>query len=406
MLFIWDLHFKTDKKEEIFSKLTDILDKTESKDIVFLWDYIYHSAYNPKILWDFFDLCLDYSKKWKNIYILAGNHDYVKWHFVFAEAEKLTNIADLPLHIISQPQIQIIENKKVLFFPFYTRIAEEEEFIQTDKKIKSLKNHKHKDLLLNLFVVAYQNWKQDDKNLKISGTVNLDLVKFILENEDIDILVHHFYTVNTAFPGQFAKFSFKNIALSDQLFKADFQIISGHLHKSFRHKNYTCVGSFWNTSPLEENDTKVVFTYPDKFQQVVINPYISFQIENNNENIEATDIEKKWKEIEAEAEKLLWTKILKDKFDLKKVELVLKSKDFVDVKEILWEKLMNQIKNVKYRQVTWKTIGNILNEIELNHEKLGYSFESWKQLSKEFIEKKYPEKKTEYFKILEELELM
>ena len=405
MLFIWDLHLKTDKKEEIFSKLTDILDNTESKDIVFLWDYIYHSAYNPKILWDFFDLCLDYSKNWKNIYILAGNHDYVKWHFVFAEAEKLTNITDGPLHIISQPQIQIIDNKKVLFFPFYTRIAEEEEFIQIDKKIKSLKNHKQKDLLLNLFVVAYQNWKEDEKNLKISWTINLDLVKFILENEDIDIFVHHFYTVNTAFPWQFAKFSFKNIALSDQIFKADFQIISGHLHKSFRHKNYTCVGSFWNTSPLEENDTKVVFTYPDKFQQVVINPYISFEIKDNKQ-IETTELKNKWEDVEAEAEELLNTKILKDKFDLKKVELVLKSKDFVNVKEIVSPELLNKIKNVKYRQITGKTIWNIINELEINHEKLGYSFESWKQLSKDFIEKKYPEKKSEYFKILEELDLM
>ncbi len=405
MLFIWDLHLKTDKKEEIFSKLTDILDNTESKDIVFLWDYIYHSAYNPKILWDFFDLCLDYSKNWKNIYILAGNHDYVKWHFVFAEAEKLTNITDGPLHIISQPQIQIIYNKKVLFFPFYTRIAEEEEFIQIDKKIKSLKNHKQKDLLLNLFVVAYQNWKEDEKNLKISWTINLDLVKFILENEDIDIFVHHFYTVNTAFPWQFAKFSFKNIALSDQIFKADFQIISGHLHKSFRHKNYTCVGSFWNTSPLEENDTKVVFTYPDKFQQVVINPYISFEIKDNKQ-IETTELKNKWEDVEAEAEELLNTKILKDKFDLKKVELVLKSKDFVNVEEIVSPELLNKIKNVKYRQITGKTIWNIINELEINHEKLGYSFESWKQLSKDFIEKKYPEKKSEYFKILEDLDLM
>jgi len=405
MLFIWDLHFKADKKKEIFAKLVDILDNTESKDIFFLWDYIYHSNYNPNILWEFFDLCLEYSKKWKKIYILAWNHDYVKWHFVFAEAEKLTDITDLPLHIISQPQIQKIDDKKILFFPFYTRIAEEDEFIQIDKKIKSLKNHKQKDLLLNLFVVAYQNWKQDEKNLKISWTINLDLVKFILENEDIDILIHHFYTVNTAFPGQFAKFSFKNIALSDQIFNADFQIISGHLHKSFKHKNYTCVGSFWNTSPLEENDTKIVFTYPDKFQQVIINPYISFFVENNDK-IEDTNIEKKWEEIEAEAGELLQTEILKDKFDLKKVELILKSKDFINVEEIVSDKLLNQIKNVKYRQVTWKTIWNILNEIELNHEKLGYSFESWKQLSKEFIEKKYSDKKTEYFKVLEELDLL
>jgi len=350
-------------------------------------------------------LCLKYSKEWKNIYILAGNHDYVKWHFVFSEAEKLANITNLPLHIISKPQIQKIENKKVLFFPFYTRIAEEEEFVQIDKKIKALKKHRQKDLLLNLFVVAYQNWKQDEKNLKISWIVNLDLVKFILENEDIDILVHHFYTVNTSFPWQFAKFSFKNIALSDQIFNADFQIISWHLHKSFKHKNYTCVGSFWNTSPLEENDTKVVFAYPDTFQQVIINPYISFSVEDNKQ-IEVEDIEKKWKQIEVEAEELLQTKILKDEFDLKKVELVVKSKDFINVKEIVSEKLLNKIKNVKYRQVTWKTIWNILNEIELNHEKLGYSFESWKQLAEEFIEKKYPDKKEEYFKILEELDLL
>jgi len=47
-----------------------------------------------------------------------------------------------------------------------------------------------------------------------------------------------------------------------------------------------------------------------------------------------------------------------------------------------------------------------LNEIELNHEKLGYSFESWKQLAEEFIEKKYPDKKVEYFKVLEELDLL
>jgi len=68
--------------------------------------------------------------------------------------------------------------------------------------------------------------------------------------------------------------------------------------------------------------------------------------------------------------------------------------------------LLNKVKNVKYRQITGKTIWNILNELEINHEKLGYSFESWKQLAKDFIEKKYPEKKTEYFKVLEELDLV
>jgi len=405
MLFIWDLHLKTDKRDDIFSKLKEIIDNSNEKNIIFLWDYVYHSIYNPRILWDFFDICLNYAKNGKNIYILAWNHDYIKWYFIFAEAEKLTNIINLPLYIISQPKIINIENKKILFFPFYTRIAEEEEFLQIDKVIKSLKKSKQKDLLLNLFVVAYQNWKKEEKNLKISGTINLDLLKIMVDNNDIDIFVHHFYTVNTIFPWQFAKFNFNNIALSDQIFNADFQIISWHLHKSFRHKNYTCVGSFWNTSPLEENDTKVVFSFPNKFQQVIINPYISFKIQDNKE-ININDIKNKWSSIELEAENLLSSKLEKDKFDLKKIELVIKSKDFIDINSIITKNLLNNIRNVKYRQITWKTIWNILNELELNHENLAYSFESWKQLSKSFIEQKYPERKTEYFKILSELDLI
>jgi len=402
MLFIWDIHLKTEKKDEILNKLKEKISNSDEKNIIFLGDYVYHFNYNPKAIEDFFDLLIDFSKNGKNIYILAWNHDYIKGHFIFAEAEKIINISNTEnIKIISQPTIETIENKKVLFFPFYTRIAQEEEFIQTDKKIKAFK-WKNKDLLLNLFVIAYQNWKQDNKNQKISASINLDLINFLLENK-IDLLVHHFYIANTSFPGQFAKFSFKNIALSDEIFKQDFKIVSWHLHKAFRYKNYVCVGSFWNTSPLEENDTKVIFSYPNNFEQVIINPYISFETE---EKITENDILEKWKEIENESEQILNAKIKKEKFDIKKANIIIKSTKTININQIVDENLLNKIADIKYRQISSKNINNILENLQINQEKLAYSFESWKDLAKDYIEKKYPQNKWEYFKILEELDLM
>lgn len=403
MLFIWDLHIKTDKKKEIFSKLDEIILNTDKENIIFLGDYIYHFAYNPKVLWEFFDLLLNYSQNWKKIYILAGNHDYIKWHFIFSEAEKLANFTwTNQIKIISQPNIEEINWKKILFFPFYTRIAQEEEFSITDKKIKKY-SWENLKLFNNLFFIAYQNFKQENKNQKISWTINLDLLNFLID-ENPEIIVHHFYIANTAFPGQFAKFNFKSIALSEEIFNWPGEIVSWHLHKAFKHKNYTCVGSFWNTSPLEENDTKVVYYYPNKFKQVIINPYISLQ-EDELENLEE-NIKTKWENIIQEMETLLNNKIETENLDFKKINLIIKSEKFIDLKEKIPQNLLDKFESIQLRQINKKNIENILNELKTNKENLSYSIESWKQLVKEYIEKKYPDKKEEYFKILEELEII
>jgi len=405
MLFIWDLHIKVDKKNEILWKLNKLLEIVDENNIIFLWDYVYHFAYNPKVLWDFFDLVINYVRNWKKIYILAWNHDYIKWHFIFAEIEKLISLNNIQwLKIISTPKIEKIYNKKILFFPFYTRIAKEEEFISMDKQIKKL-NHPFKELLLNLFIIAYQCWKQDDKNLKISWTINLDLVKFLLENPDIDLFVPHFYIANTVFVWQLAKFSFKNIAISEEIFKWEGTIISGHLHKPFKYKNYICVWSFWNTSSLEENDTKVVFVYPNKFYQVIINPYITFDVEEEKKII-IENIENKWDQIVKDTEKILWVELIKDKLNIKNIHLIIKCRKFINVKNVVDNSLLNKISDIKYRQLNMQNIGSIIDKLNFNKESLMYSFASWKELAKQYIEKKYANNKIEYFKILEELGLM
>ena len=401
MLFIWDLHFKADKKDLIFQKLEEKISKINPENVIFLWDYVYHFAYNPKLIGQFFDFCLNLSKE-KQVFILAGNHDYIKWHFILLEAEKVLKKIPTNLHIISKPTLHQIKDKKVLFFPFYNEIKTEEDFTKTDKIIKSY-TWKNKNVILDIFATAYRLWKEDDKNLKISGSINLELINQILENQP-DIIVHHFYTANTKFPGQFSKFSYKNIALSEKIFDLeDIQIISGHLHQPFKHKNYTCVGSFWNTSPLEEDDTKVIYHYPNKFYQVVINPYITIQLDNQ-ETISEKDILDKFQQNISKIEENLW-EIEKDDFDLKNFNITIKSDKFVKPEEIIDKNLLNKIWKISYRQKT-KKLWNILNELEINQEKLAYSFNSWKELAKQYIEKKYPNHKEEYFQILQELDLI
>jgi hypothetical protein len=53
-----------------------------------------------------------------------------------------------------------------------------------------------------------------------------------------------------------------------------------------------------------------------------------------------------------------------------------------------------------------QNIGSIIDKLNFNKESLMYSFASWKELAKQYIEKKYANNKIEYFKILEELGLM
>ena len=391
MLFIWDLHFKMDKKEEIFKKLLEKIELIKPSNIVFLWDYVYHFAYNPKIIWDFFDFCLKLSKN-KKIFILAWNHDYIKWHFIFKEAEKALNLANTNLKIISLPKIEIINNTKFLFFPYFTDLVDEETILKVDKTLKSAQI-KEKNILNKIFIKAYQNYKQEDNNLKISWSINIKFVEMYLLHKP-QVLVHHFYTENKIFPWQFSKFSFKNIALDENILDLDMKIISWHLHQPFKYKNYICVWSFWNTSQLEENDTKVIFYYPDNFYQIIINPYITID-SNDYNNINKEIILDKFEKNIINIENNLWKNIIRDNFSIKNINLTIKTNSFKTTEEKIDKKLIKEISNINYRQKINK-LWNILDQLKIDNEQLAISFSSWKQLAQEYIKKKYPDNFEEY----------
>ena len=76
------------------------------------------------------------------------------------------------------------------------------------------------------------------------------------------IVIHHYYTADTKFPGIKALFGYKDIALCPQwLDDNNLRMISGHIHHSFSYKNYLCIGAIWSTSPLEYNLCQYLFQY-------------------------------------------------------------------------------------------------------------------------------------------------
>ena len=123
-------------------------------------------------------------------------------------------------------------------------------------------------------------------------------------------MFHHWYVAEVAFPGQFAKFSYKSPALSPHFCQIDgVKMISGHLHKPFTYYNYLCIGSVRSTSPLEINQVKGVFTYRDgqlEMQPVVINPYIRVEVDNL-EQVTVLDVDKHLTHIRSEQQNVLKT---------------------------------------------------------------------------------------------------
>ena len=401
MLFVWDLHFKNDKKYEIFQKLEEKINQIKPKNIIFLWDYIYHFAYDPKLIWEFFDFCLKLSQNWTKVFIIAGNHDYIKGHFIFHEVEKILKFYNTNLKIISSPQNINIDQQNILFFPFFSQIIDEEK-ANNIKNLLSECNLKEKNILDEIFQQAIYCLQQEDKNTKISWSINLLLIENYIKFKP-DILVHHFYIADTIFTGQLSKFSFKNIALSNKVFDLPIKIISGHLHKPFVYKNYICIGSFWNTSPLEENDTKVIFEYPDKFYQIVINPYISIN-EEQYEEINENTITNIFSQVIDETEKNLKSKIIKDNFNLKQFNLIIKTLNYNETEKKLSKNLIENINKITYK---WKIkeVDKIIENLNIDTEKLKTSFSSWKELAEKYIKEKYPENYQEYLSELQNLNL-
>ena len=413
MLLIWDIHLNSRIKDKLLNSLkTFIQEHNEEKNLIFLWDFVYHFSYDRNALLELYDLFLDLYTQWKNLYILAWNHDRLGNTFVFEEWRKAFEIlsrmknSDNEICFITKPFVKEFEWKNICFLPAMLEI-DEKDFPWID----DLKDQKYAEEM-----------KSKNKNLTFSTQLNLVVEWFTKKYSDL-ILIHHYYVEWVSFPWQKAKFNFRDRALSQYwLDQKNLQIISWHLHQAFAYKNYLCTWSLRATSPLEIDQIKYFWTWNDgKFtaHETGINYYFTMERKTGNADlftqsfqaISENDILSHWKSLQnsdnfRDASFTVETNY-KDSLDMKNVSLSLSVEklQYDNMDEFVEPKLQQSLQNVQLKKDT-KSTEKLLEQLEKPDLAGQLSFGNRLELLKKFLKKQYPDDYEEYEKLLQEMKIL
>lgn len=274
MLLIWDIHIHPRYGDSIVQMLRDFVhNNSHEQNIIFVGDYVYHFSYHRPSLLALLDFFLELTEQWKSVYVLAGNHDRLGQHFVYAEAEKIQNslnsneergrfrIQSSSLHFITTPQIIPIESEDIFFLPYMLSWKDSDE--------------------LNEYINNTINDRENKENRESSWEIANEPVN----NNPKLTLIHHYYVAETSFPGLKVKFTYKDLALQPRRLDDErLKLISGHIHHAFSYKNYLCLGAVRSTSPVEINQLQYLFSYNAMTKKVsahhvALNPYLQFERE-------------------------------------------------------------------------------------------------------------------------------
>lgn len=420
MLLIPDVHINSKYCDAIIDNIKKyISENNDEENIVFLWDYVYHFSYDRDAILKLYNLFLELFDEWKNVYVLAGNHDRLGQSFVFEEAKKAFDIIEKTfpnsskwkMKFITEPMIEILDWKKVLFFPFSINNRDDFDinFDWTNILAKSIQTQ------------ISELKKSSNKREYQSACINyllLSLINDFGNDEEVFVVTHHYFD-DVQFPWLKAKFAFKNIALSKYFL--DFQnvrFISGHLHSAFSYKNYICLWSAWNTSPLEVNEIKFLAKYSEwKFYLTpnFVNPYFVFDLKNDSENkfLSQELFDKSLDNIFEETKKFFseWSRNIcfdyLGQINYKQANIVLKVDD-VDYSN-LWKYVDEDFnKNLNTIKLQKESVKNtkILDLMKSYNKWEMQRFSDWKDIVSKYIEKKYPDDSWKYMNILNDLKLV
>lgn len=415
MLLIGDLHINARYHEKILTELKKIFSQyPEEKNIIFLWDYVYHFAYDRNALLKLYELFLGLFAQGKHIYILAGNHDRLGNSFVFEEAKKAFDIIQnaefrmqstekWSIQFITKPSNEEIEWEKILFLPFFLP-GNNEELTHTPKneKLKSISD----------FSTILE--KSNNKHEAFSWYINKYLAEQVDKHPWITVM-HHYYFNNTTFPGQKSKFNYKDVALNDQFLKLpDVKFISGHLHQGFTHTNYLCTGSVRSTSPLETNQNKYVFHYDTTAKTITaipitINPqFLIASKETLTEDILKKEIENinetNKKYFESPSRNITFKE--DQKISIKNISLTLQVDqiDYDKMDEVVDAELRKNCKEVRLKKSA-ENLDELLSSFKVDANQLAW-FSDRKNILQEYMQKKFGSDYPKYEKILKEMKLL
>lgn len=406
MLIFWDIHINYRYQNDIIDAIKNHVAKfPDEKNLLFLWDYVYHFAYDREALLGLYQLWIELFKQGKKLYILAGNHDRIGKSFVYQEAQKAFEIIsdvgnqDWEIHFITEPFRTKIEDQEILFFPFSLEyegrnaslFAGQEQYSNLLAEIESLREKKH-------------------KNFQFSADLNALLLSHVSEYEGESplLVIHHHYFDGVKFPWEQSQFSFKNIAISKQFLDfPQLNFLSGHLHQNFVFKNYLCVGSVRNTSSLETNQIKWFYCYIGQkweFSPLWINPNFSY-LAQKNQTLDQKILDQLLESMRTEFEQNLsqsqqFGKISLNKdsnipFKKSQITITTDKIDYEHIDEYIAPELREQLKDVKLKKTKLQSL-DMQQLATLYDKKSMNSFSDWKNLLKDFLKNSYPTEYNQY----------
>lgn len=415
MLLIWDVHINSLHKDKIIESIKSFINHNDDeKNIIFLWDFVYHFSYDRKALLELLDLILKEFSKGKSIYLLAWNHDWLSDTYVFQEAKVAFDImntfSENKILFITQPLDTNIDGKRCLFLPY--NIHYYSQYV-----LPNIENFPPNELFNNLV-------NSNNKNERNSWYLNIYL-EDKLNEQKFDIVFHHHYFVNTQFPWQKARFSYKDLALSDSFLRMEeVKFISGHLHKWFSVDNYFCTGCIWASSPLEDNDFKFMYKYTnDTLYPYIsdVNYYLSISQEeidsiqnwHNSPKIEMNSVEKILKKHWENNKNVFVSKDYKlvfPDFSIPRISntIIYFRTDifgYDDVQSLLSQDLMNNVKEVKIKKYS-QWINQISQLLDISAKDLQNNISDWKNLLKQYLQGKFPDKYELYLEKLKDIDVM
>jgi uncharacterized protein YaiI (UPF0178 family) len=154
MLLIPDIHINHKYADRILYEIDKyIIDNANETDIVFLGDYIYMFNLDTHAINRLLDLIIKHFHSGKNIYILAGNHDWIGKDFVYHQAQQVFDILNksdnIPngnkIYFITEPMVMNIGGKDIFFLPYMISKEFEIRELMQDKKIKDKRIKGEKD---------------------------------------------------------------------------------------------------------------------------------------------------------------------------------------------------------------------------------------------------------------------
>jgi DNA repair exonuclease SbcCD nuclease subunit len=436
MLLIWDIHANARHIKAILENLQSFTKKfPDEKNIVFLWDYMYMFSYDRQALGELFDLFLELRGQGKNVYVLTGNHDWLNQHFVYHEGKKALDMLTQytirhaehsewfrewqnewmtkwvnKIYFITEPETHSIEWKEILFMPYNKWflgfvIAKEWNDCGDPLWIASLRSQWQQTPNVILDETTHL-LTSSNYNEQLSWALN----HYLLEHYKPGItLIHHYYTANIAFPGQQAKFDYKDISLHPWRTTYADKIISGHLHKAFVYENYLCVWSMRSTTSWERNQAKFLWkrdttTNTYEAYEIAINPYVVIE---SPQTVTVASIKDTITTIQKNHASLLpWVQVYHTEPDVAKTSLILYSTESVqDIESILASDVKSSVQDIQLKQ-TSSHHQDMTELLDMTQYNIKESLLDWKELVKKYLMSRYWEESQKYRTLLSELNIL